>query len=250
MPGPGGGVLLARRTSAPRRPRPAAGPSLAAKFSKLPLSKPLPSPPRAPSGAPFILALLPLRPPHRRSQLTGASRAPAAHLPSPTARGRPARAPLAHTPPTWSPPRKLRPSLGAILGAQQGPGGTEVLLSCPPSSPPPPPTPLDLRKTRPPGGSGGVRVWGAFLTKSRIKRKGGWKLLTISACWLSSAAPASWSPLSGRAWTSPSAASGSFCLGLSFPPPTGFLRAAALAASASLRPPARARPRRGPSALR
>lgn len=110
--------------------------------------------------------------------------------------------------------------------------------------------PLDWRKTRPPGGPRGARARGSFLPKSRIKRKGGWKLLTISACWLSSAAPASWSPLSGRAWTSPSAASRSFCLGLSFPPPPDFLRAAALAASASLRPPARARPRRGPSALR
>lgn len=69
----------------------------------------------------------------------------------------------------------------------------------------PPPHAPGREENTAPGGPGGARAPESFLTKSGIKRKGGWKLLTISACWLSSAAPASWSPLSGRAWTSPSA---------------------------------------------
>ena len=154
------------------------------------------------------------------SQLPGASRSPAAHLASPAARGgelpSPSLSPHTHTPPptpelssqTWA---KLRGNFGSTAGAGSGWGSPlqPALLSAPLHL-----TPPDLRKTRPPGGPGSARARGSRLTKSRIKRKGGWKLLTISACWLSSAAPASWSPLSGRAWTSPSAASRSFCLGL------------------------------------
>lgn len=111
----------------------------------------------------------------------------------------------------------------------------------------PPPRAAALEENSARRGPGASRPGQSLPSADASGRRGRWKLLTISACWLSSAAPASWSPLSGRAWTSPSVASARPPLGL-LPPPPGRSGPRSPPAPLPTRPPARARPRRGPSA--
>lgn len=230
----------ARRTSAPRRPRPAASPSLAGKFQKFPFSPKLSSPPR-------LLPALHSSPaspgpaPPARPQLPGACRSP---FPGSRERGRRSQRP-SHS----LPPGTLLANLGQVERGFRGHSRGQVGLGLPsparPPSPPPPPSPCRTwGKHGPPGGRG---LTAPEVSNRKGKEGGNFLPSPHAGCQvqppplglLLAAAP-------GPAPRPPLAPpSRPF-----FPSPSRLPPAAALAASASPRPPARARPRRGPSALR
>lgn len=146
--GPGDGVLPARRTSAPRRPRPAAGPATRGQVLKVAVG---------PNGVPLRPELLPALhqpPPASRPVPTPRSRPPAYRSPCPAGRER-GDLPEPPEPVRTSalPPGALLRHSGQVEGRirERDRGGLRLSFPARPPQRPPPPPAAELEENTAPG---------------------------------------------------------------------------------------------------